>query len=171
MLAAWSRFVVGLLYRHPDATPQLMAAVDAIWVGAGEVFKDLYEREKIPGDPDTLAEWVALRDPLSAGKLRINAVITLLDSHPVREHIATMKWAVLDISASPHRLLLSDRPVDFLEIAGTQYLLSGKLRGHSTYCPHSPHPKALPDVFCPAGGELPASRGRMTLRSSRCDGA
>jgi hypothetical protein len=111
LICAWSRFVIALYLRHPDTMPELRAAAKALWEGSGEAQQRQYELIKQPGDPDTFDEYLARRDPLIPVKARVEIIVKTFDNEIVGRHVNNMKWAVIDVSASPHCLLTSDRPV------------------------------------------------------------
>ena len=113
LLSAWSRFVIGIHLRHPDAVPELRTAAQSIWEGSGRASQSSYEAIRKPEDPKTFDEYLETRDPLIAAKMRMNMVIKSFDNDILGTHINGMKWGVVDVSASPIRLLLSDRPVEF----------------------------------------------------------
>jgi hypothetical protein len=47
LISAWSRFVIGILLRHPDVMPELRAAAGSIWdLGAA------YQGSNIEGGQD-----------------------------------------------------------------------------------------------------------------------
>src|SRR6202030_2690526 len=46
--SAWSRFVIGVHLRHPDAIPELRAAARSVWNGNGETFQREYELIRTP---------------------------------------------------------------------------------------------------------------------------
>lgn len=116
LLSAWSRFVIDIHLRHPDAMPELREAAKSIWDASGADYQARYEAIKKPSDPATLDEYLAQRDPLAPVKVRVNLMIKALDNEIVGPHINQMKWATIDLSASPHRLLTSDRPVELFNL-------------------------------------------------------
>jgi hypothetical protein len=109
--SAWSRFVVGIHLRHPDAMPELRAGAAAVWEGTGENAQAEYLKIKTPEDPPTFDEYMALRDPLTPAKVRVNLIIKTFDNEVLGNLINRMTWGLLDISAGRRRFLLSDRPV------------------------------------------------------------
>lgn len=113
LLSAWSRFVIAIHLRHPDAMPELRAAAQAIWEGSGKAFQGDYEAIRKPDDPETFDEFIAVRDPLTAVKMRLNMIVKSFDNDILGARMNGMRWSVVDVSASPMRFLLSDRPVEF----------------------------------------------------------
>jgi hypothetical protein len=109
--SAWSRFVIGVHLRHPDAIPELRAAARSIWISNGERFQREYELIRQPDDPPMFDERIAKIDPLVSIKVEVNAIIKMIDNEKINGHINNMTWDVLDVTAAPHRLLTSDRPV------------------------------------------------------------
>jgi hypothetical protein len=109
--SAWSRFVIGIHLRHPDAIPELRAAARAIWESNGEQFQRQYELIREPDDPPTFDERITKIDPLVPVKVEVNAIIKLIDNEKVCGHVNNMTWDVIDVSAASYYLLTSDRPV------------------------------------------------------------
>jgi uncharacterized protein DUF4238 len=113
LVNAWSRFVLGIHLRHPDAVPELRAAAKAIWEKSGPAYQKEYAKIRQPEDPESFDELLASRDPLTDIKMRVNMIIKSFDNETVVSHLNKMHKAVVDVSSSPHTLLLSDRPVCF----------------------------------------------------------
>jgi hypothetical protein len=111
LISAWSRFVIALHLRHPDAMPELRVAAQSIWEGSGQKSQRQYEEMRKPGDPATFDEYLAIRDPLAGMKMRVNLIIKSFDNEIIGRHINNMQWAILDVSAASNRLLMSDRSV------------------------------------------------------------
>jgi hypothetical protein len=115
--SAWSRFVIALQLRHPDVMPELRISAEAIWSGSNTpILQQRYETIREPDDPNTFDEYLARQDPLTSVKARVNLIVALFDNEIVGEHINKMCWAVIDVSASRHKLLTSDRPVEMFSI-------------------------------------------------------
>jgi hypothetical protein len=91
--------------------PELRAAVKSIWDGSGTAYQAQYEAIKKPEDPPTFDEYLAAHDPLVPSKMHVNMIVKAFDNDVLGKHINNMIWGVIDVSASPHRFLLSDRPV------------------------------------------------------------
>jgi Protein of unknown function (DUF4238) len=93
--------------------PELRSATHDIWNASGIAYQARYEQEiKRLGDPATFDEYLAARDPLTEGRIRVNMIIKAFDNEVVGRVVNQMAWAVIDLSASPNRLLTSDRPAD-----------------------------------------------------------
>ncbi len=116
LISAWSRFMVGLHLRHPDAMPEMRAAAKKIWEGSGDDCQARYEAIRGAADPPTFDEYLALRDPDVAAKMRVNLIMTAFDNAIVCAHINQLAPAIIDVSASPNRLLTSDRPVHLFNL-------------------------------------------------------
>jgi hypothetical protein len=69
-------------------------------------------------------EYVADCDPLIPIKARLNLVISVFDNDIVGKHVNNMKWAIRDVSASPYRLLTSDRPVRLFKIIDAKGMIT-----------------------------------------------
>jgi len=54
--------------------------------------------------------------PLAPIKMRVNLIIKALDNDIWGAHVNQMPFAIIDLSASPHRLLTSDRPVELFNL-------------------------------------------------------
>jgi hypothetical protein len=124
LISAWSRFVIAIRLRHPDAMPELRAGAISIWNGSSDAYQTEYERIRTPADPPTFDERIAQMDPLIPIKVRVNMIIKAFDNDIVGRHINQMKWATVDLSASRDKLLLSDRPVEFFRLKEPSGLVS-----------------------------------------------
>ncbi|KWV58223.1 hypothetical protein AS156_36100 [Bradyrhizobium macuxiense] len=113
LTSAWSRFVIAIHLRHPDAMPELRAAAKSVWEGSSEEYQARYEAIKRAEDPATLDEYLATRDPLTATKIGVNMIIRVFDNEILGKHLNNMTWGVIDVGRSPYRFLLSDRAVSF----------------------------------------------------------
>ncbi len=116
LVGAWSRFIIALHLRHPDMMSELRANARTTWENSGNTSQKQYERIRQPDGPDTFDEYIAQRDPLIPVKAEVNLIVGTFDHPDAREHINKMKWAIIDVSASSHRLLTSDRPVGLFNI-------------------------------------------------------
>jgi hypothetical protein len=124
--SAWSRFIIALHLRHPDAMPELRAATRAIWDSTGEDAdrQRQYEGLRKLGAPETFEEYLQQRDPLISVKARINLITRVFDNEVFGTHVNTMHWDVIDVSNAPHRLLTSDRPVEIVRVKEPRGVIS-----------------------------------------------
>jgi hypothetical protein len=111
--SAWSRFIVAIHFRHPDAMPELRSAAQSVWEGSGKKSQQAYELIKTSEDPATYDEYLAQRDPLAHAKARVNLIIKSFDNDILGRHLNNMFWEALDLTRANHKLLMSDRPVLF----------------------------------------------------------
>jgi hypothetical protein len=114
--SAWSRFVVALHLRHPDAMPELRAAAQSVWEGSGVASQEQYEIIRKPEDPPTFDEWLATHDPLAGVKMRVNLIVKTFDNDILGTHMNNMLWTVLDLSKAENSFLMSDRIVVFYNL-------------------------------------------------------
>jgi hypothetical protein len=112
LVSAWSRFVVGVHLRHPDAMAELRAGAKAEWDHSGVPAQAEYEKIKKPDDPSNLDEYLAKMDPFASCKVQLNMIIGALDNAEICAHINSMPFSVIDVSRGRHALLTSDRPVE-----------------------------------------------------------
>jgi hypothetical protein len=99
--------------------PELRQAAKAIWDASGVDYQVHYEAIREPEHPPAFDEYLAQRDPLAPVKVHVNLIIKALDNDIVGAHVNKMLFTVIDLSASRHRLLLSDRSVEILNLKGT----------------------------------------------------
>jgi len=112
--SGWSRFLIAIHLRHPDAFGELTAAAKAVWESSGEDAERQrsYEKFRKPNDPATFAEYLEKADPLASHKMTIRLTLGMIDNELVGSRINEMHWEVFDVSNASHRLLTSDRPVE-----------------------------------------------------------
>ncbi len=77
---AWSRFILGIHLRHPDAMPELRVAAKSIREKTGPAAQIEYAKIREPTDPESFDEYLATRDPLLEVKMRVNVVLKSFDS-------------------------------------------------------------------------------------------
>ena len=124
LTSAWSRFILGIHLRHPDAMPELRAFAKAAWDRNGPAAQIEYQKIKTPTDPDTFAEYLTKFDPLAEVKIRVNQIIKAFDNEQVCSVINCMKWATVDVSQGQLPLLLSDRPLEFFKLKDQSGIVS-----------------------------------------------
>jgi hypothetical protein len=115
--SGWSRFLISLIIRHPDVMVDLRAATAKSWRDTGPSTQADYEKTKEPHFPATFDEYIAAIDPLIPVKVSQNAIIKAFDNEKLGNHINGMHWSVIDLSKGVHRLLTSDRPLQYQNLA------------------------------------------------------
>jgi hypothetical protein len=133
MVTAWSRFVLGLHLRHPDAMPELRTAAAEEWKRSGEEHQRRYEEIKKPGDPPTFDEYLGIRDPLTPYKMQLNLIIKAIDNQFICQHINRMPFCVLDVSRCGMPLLTSDRPVELFALGQPKGMISIPISPRALY--------------------------------------
>jgi hypothetical protein len=123
-ISAWSRFVVALHMRHPDAMPEFRDAAQSMWDASKAHNQARHEALRSQDDPATFEEYVALKDPLIGIRVQVNMIIKAFDNEILGHHVNNMQKGVLDVSRSPHRFLLSDRPVCFANLSNDEGMVS-----------------------------------------------
>jgi Protein of unknown function (DUF4238) len=63
LLSAWSRFVIGIHLRHPDAIPELRTAAQALWSASSAESQVEYEKLRKPEDPELFDDYLGMIDP------------------------------------------------------------------------------------------------------------
>jgi hypothetical protein len=122
--SAWTRFVMGIHWRHPDAMPELRAEAKAEWDRSGPEYQARYEAIKKPGDPPTFDQYIAAIDPLFPYTTQLDMIIKGLDHPHIGAHINRMPFSIFDLSSANIELLTSDRPVEVFAMSRAQGLIS-----------------------------------------------
>lgn len=122
--SAWSRFVIGLHLRHPDAIAELRAASKASWDQNHDESQRAYEELRKPDDPPTFEQYIEKNFPLTPTKAFLNMIIKVIDNQKIGAHINSMHWGVVDLSAAGVPLLTSDRPVEISRLKDKKGIVS-----------------------------------------------
>jgi hypothetical protein len=110
--SAWSRFLIGMRMRHPDAMQEMRAIALQMWRKSRPDSQAAYERHRIAEDPETLEEYVRQADPLIEPKIQIRLIQGALDNKVLGARLNGATWIVLDVSSAGFALLTSDRPLE-----------------------------------------------------------
>jgi Protein of unknown function (DUF4238) len=108
---AWARYLLSMLFRHPDSVETIKTHMAEIWrEGTDALEADFAEMQAARGLPvTTLAEETAKRDPGAAGKSAANMIADIIGNGRAVPDIAAMPWVCVDVSQSKFSLLTSDR--------------------------------------------------------------
>ncbi|QAU44193.1 DUF4238 domain-containing protein [Bradyrhizobium guangzhouense] len=111
--SGWSRFLLSVRLRHPDAMNELKAAIPTAWNRGSAASQAGYERLRKPDDPGTFEEFIARRDPHVMDKVSVNMIMRAIENVEIGTHINGMHWRVFEVKGSRHDLITSDRPVHY----------------------------------------------------------
>ena len=80
LVTAWSRFVIGIHLRHPDAIAEIRSAAQAAWNHSGVTAQESYERIRNADDPPLYERYIEKNFPLTPIKARVNMLIKVIDN-------------------------------------------------------------------------------------------
>ncbi len=109
--SGWSRFILSLLMRNPKFLNNLKIQVRAKQALQIEELRPTYDNWKLPGDPPTFDEFLALMEPSALDKAGAILLQDVIDHRRLGAHINGMAWWVLELRDPRNTLLTSDRPV------------------------------------------------------------
>jgi hypothetical protein len=110
--SAWTRFILSLLFRNPEAVVTIKGHTIEMWDKGIEALRVDYAARRRKGDPETFEEFLAKREPNAAQIGAANFLAEVIDNDRVGKTVFEMKWSRIDLSKSTHHLLTSDRPID-----------------------------------------------------------
>jgi hypothetical protein len=122
--SAWSRFIIGIHLRHPDAITELRVAAKAAWDHNHDASQASYEKLRAREDPPTFEAYIEKHSPLTPIKAFLNMIIKLIDNQNLGTHINQMTWGVADLSRAGISLLTSDRPVEISRLKEKNGIIS-----------------------------------------------
>ncbi|SFO74788.1 Protein of unknown function [Bradyrhizobium sp. Ghvi] len=111
--SAWSRFLLSVRLRHPDAVDELRAAIPVAWNRGSAASQTKYEQLRKPDDPETFEEFIVRRDPNVLDKVSVNMIMRAIENVEIGTHINGMHWRVFEVKGSKHDLITSDRPAHY----------------------------------------------------------
>src|SRR5581483_4429623 len=104
MRHAWTRFVLSLLIRYPEAIAQMKKQLR-------ENVEKIYEQTRNPDEPPTFAEYEAKLGTNELARVHGKLMMDLMLDSRMGKLIFGMHWGVISFSNYKHELLTSDRPV------------------------------------------------------------
>jgi uncharacterized protein DUF4238 len=104
MRTSWSRFVLSLMVRYPEAIAEMKRQLT-------ENVMKVYLETKKDDEPETFAEYEALRGTNELARLHGKLLMDLMQDSRMGRLIFGMHWGVVRFSHHKHDLLTSDRPV------------------------------------------------------------
>jgi hypothetical protein len=110
--SAWTRFIMSLLFRNPEAVATIKGHIIEMWdEGIKELQAD-YAARRQARDPENFKEFLAKQQPNAAQIDAAHFLAGMIDDARIGKTMLEMKWSRIDLSASTHQLLTSDRPID-----------------------------------------------------------
>jgi hypothetical protein len=109
--SGWSRFIISLIQRNPEAVARFNVKASEAFQEALNEFAANYEKHKKPSDPVTFEEYATKIGPNPVGRACALLLARVIDSENVGGHINQMRWSVLHFDKPTFPSLTSDRPV------------------------------------------------------------
>jgi hypothetical protein len=104
MRHAWTRFLLSLLIRYPEAVVQMKRQLR-------ENVEQIYHRTRQPDEPETFAEYEAKLGTNELARVHGKLMMDLMLDSKMGRLIFGMHWGVVAFTSHRHELLTSDRPV------------------------------------------------------------
>jgi len=104
MRHAWTRFVLSLLIRYPEAIAQMKMQLR-------QNVEKIYLQTRKPEEPETFAEYEAKLGTTEMARLHGKLMMDLMLDSRMGRLIFGMHWGVIAFSRHKHELLTSDRPI------------------------------------------------------------
>jgi hypothetical protein len=110
--SAWTRFLLSLRFRNPEAVSIIKCQMVDVWKGILENMRVNYDEVPYEGDPPTFEDFVAQSESSMPYKAALTLVQEMIDNPRVGPTIFDMRWSRVSLAASRVSLLTSDRPLD-----------------------------------------------------------
>jgi len=104
MRHAWTRFLLSLFIRYPEAIAQMK-------IKLRENVEEIYRRTRQPDEPETFAEYEAKLRTNELARVHGKLMMDLMLDSKMGRMIFGMHWGVLSFSNYRRELLTSDRPI------------------------------------------------------------
>jgi hypothetical protein len=104
MRHAWTRFLLSLLLRYPEAIGQMKKQLR-------ENVERMYIDHRKPEEPETFAEYEATLGTNELARLHGKLMMDLMQDSKMGRLIFGMNWGVVAFTNCKHELLTSDRPI------------------------------------------------------------
>jgi hypothetical protein len=104
MRHSWTRFLLSLLLRYPEAIGQMKKQLR-------ENVERMYLTNRKPEEPETFAEYEATLGTNELARLHGKLMMDLMNDSKMGRLIFGMFWGVVGFANCKHELLTSDRPV------------------------------------------------------------
>ncbi|MGY4500900.1 hypothetical protein ACVWYH_004831 [Bradyrhizobium sp. GM24.11] len=108
---AWAVFILSLMFRNPETVTELRDVISELWAtGIGALEAD-YENRRLPGFPDTFAEFIAKTDPAAPQIAATNFLMGAIENERIGPGLTGMHWSIVRTEPHVHAFVTSDRPV------------------------------------------------------------
>jgi Protein of unknown function (DUF4238) len=108
---AWARFVLSMLYRHPEGVDVIKSHMLDMWVEGTAALEGDWVANRGPLDSLTFADETAKRLPGGADISAANMLMGVIDNDRAVPDIARMHWTHVSLRRTKYSLLTSDRPL------------------------------------------------------------
>lgn len=103
--SAWSRFVVGMMFRNPERVAATRRFIEDLYLDKYEEDEARYRANNPPEAPPYLDIMIS---EIAYGA--VDWTRSMMDSKKIGQFLNTMRWSVRDISSTGLTLFTSDRP-------------------------------------------------------------
>lgn len=107
--SAWTRFLLGFLFRNPEAVDQIKRHILLMWKEGIAALQEEYAKNRKPGQPEKLEARVA---PAAPHIGFADFFAGLINNDRLGPAIHDMNFGVIDTAHADHSLLTSDRPLN-----------------------------------------------------------
>jgi hypothetical protein len=108
---AWVVFLLSLIFRNPETVAELKDIISEMWsVGIGELEAD-YDHRRLPGFPDTFAEFIELTNPAAPQIAATNFLMGQIENERIGPGLVKMHWSAIRTRPNIHPFVTSDRPI------------------------------------------------------------
>jgi hypothetical protein len=104
--SAWTRFVLGMLFRNPERISATRKYIEDMTLSNYDKDKVLYDAQKADDDPEYLEYLVR-----NSTYMAIDWTKGMLESPTLGPHMSNMIWSVRDVAGAGLTLFTSERPV------------------------------------------------------------
>jgi hypothetical protein len=105
--SAWSRFLLGMMFRNPERISALRKLIEDITLESYEEYESQYDAIKGENDPQTYLDYLVRHVVFSA----LDWTAEMMQRPALGQHLNNMRWLVKDVTDCGIKLFTSDRPI------------------------------------------------------------
>jgi len=109
--STWASFLLALLHRTPENLSATFYKLEELNADLMPEAEQRYAELRGPNDPPTFAQWEADRARHGLKRSMLRTVMDVIANPSSGPYLINLRWAVLDVSAADHKLMVSDNPV------------------------------------------------------------